>query len=92
MRTTTIRLFVFGAILSLLLPALASAQEMSNAELTRLLTEMGKKLDAAVAKIDKVEAEANKAKAEAARAKQELARVKANQPWPRNREGIPDMG
>jgi DNA-binding protein H-NS len=72
-------------MLSLLLPTFVMAQEMNNAQLTKLLTAMSKKLDAAVAKIDKIEAEANKskaeaavAKAEAAQAKRELAQIKAN--------------
>ncbi len=86
MNSIKTRLCIIVAIFSLSLPTFTMAKEMSNAELTKLLTAMGKKLDAAVAKIDKVESEANRAKVEAAvakkeaaRAKRELAQVKSNQ-------------
>ncbi len=70
-------LFLAFAVTSMFLfPSVVPAQEMSNAELYKLLTAMGKKLDAAVARIDKVEAEASKAKAEAAVAKAEAATAK----------------
>ncbi len=62
--------------LFVLLPAVAWAQEPSNAELYQMIKKMERKLDAAIAETNKAKAEVVKAKEETVKVKEELARIK----------------
>jgi len=64
-------------LLLVALPAVAWAQEFSNAELYQMIQKMERKFDAAIEQTNKALAEAEKAKEEAAMARDEAARAKA---------------
>jgi hypothetical protein len=64
-------------LLLVALPAVAWAQEFSNAELYQMIQKMERKFDQAIEQTNRAMAEAEKAKEEAALAKEEAARAKA---------------